>query len=1192
MSLGTAKAVSRAVPRPTGGDIQSSGSGYGNAQANAFKQTPAYRQAVVDTFLHQSAPQQHAILQGAFRMPTLEGQTIIKYLQSATQAKIPGDLGIKVSVNPQGIKLQPGKSGAAQIEGVLTGAGHDLSGLINQIPNNAPNTPGNAIAERAGLGPGAIGKNLLKDAVNLPAEVGPSIAIPVGDALKGDWKGAYDSTIGSYVNALKHPVQSIGQHPLDTYLMFSGVAHPLERGIEAVGRAATRTPLDLTQPSVALTGNLTHERPPLSTTPHIRVSQKEIGKQFYEPNDQGVLVPRSENIRARQVKIETSRLVGQNERVRRAGHSEQVTAHAQSVLKPLAARATHAVKTTLQYDPKAPLIPGADVLSLIAQGIIRRPDTVVADLEKHLAQVSATRPDLLDFPGRLAEHDQYVKDLQAALADKKFLANPKPAFDAAARYAKEYPQVEKQAAALGHFRDMGPDALERRTLMAATLTHMPGARYDLEHGMVRDEPNPEMARLEARQQSAMALSRGATTAGERASAARAILALQDHIHQTAETIPRQLSTAEMRAFVKTQTGGRDVAFVSHEPRRGDSAHYVSGQRRPYPAAMGNTLYAFSHGLTNPSHEAMLEQRVRMRGIVDAHKAMNRLDQQLVTHPADGPWKTYQDAARDTRGTGLVPIRLAQQFHPSASLQQALKGVDMGSLEEEAARRSLNINARLSPSNEKGAYGAIDRHAASQLLAHESLISPNVFLRGFRGANNQFRQVALATSFKHLPGVAQEVLIRSAASGVGPISWFAGRDVLKRMGDFNPDLARERRIQLTGGTVTGQALAIQTRQVAGHFEGTLLHGPLSAWEKAVRAPGLRQASTLWRSWARFTLGGTKRMLEEQAQIAGLGKAVIQEFGGSHGLVAKALGTWGQMIDQAAKGIEDEATMRRMGATVRRIYGRWTDLTPGEQTALMFSPFGMWWTNSVQFLARLPVDHPVLTSALAATNAGTEAQRQKLGLDLMAPGALPLYQQGAIPTGSALWSANYYSPAGIANDPLETAGSLIEPWLGTALLGAAGVNWHGGPITSPGNPKGYTTSNVGQRATVILNSLAASFIPLYTKAQTLVQGGASSYDTSTLLNPETKGPNPGLLKGLVKDVMPVRLGSAPASALASGKIGTLGYDFSNAGTSGAVGGQGRYDFSQAGGSSPGGRYDFSKAGGASSGAGQYDFSRAGG
>ena len=421
----------------------------------------------------------------------------------------------------------------------------------------------------------------------------------------------------------------------------------------------------------------------------------------------------------------------------------------------------------------------------------------------------------------------------------------------------------------------------------------------------------------------------------------------------------------------------------------------------------------------------------MQGIVDAHHSMNRLaNQLLLQNERTGrtkTWGSYKLAAKDAP-EGYQPIRLSQAFHPQGALAQALSEgkVDMSTLEEEGARRQLDINSRLQPSGDPGQWALIDRHAAAQLKAHEDLISPNTFLRGFRGVTGLFRQVALATSFRHLPGVFQEQLIRAAMEGIGPISYFAGKGALKRARELDPRIGEERQIQMTGGTASGQALSLQTRQVARHFEGSLLHPPLKAYEGLMRAPGPRQLSTAWRTWRDFTLRGTRQFLEESAQTGAIGKQVIADFGGRHGLLSAAMGQWGKMLDEAAHGILDEKTARQMGSYVRRVYGRWTDLTPGEQTALMFSPFGMWWTNSIAWMARLPVDHPIGTAFLAALNAGTEKQRKKLGFDMFAPNRLPLYQQGSIPIGGHLWGASYYSAFGAATDPAEAATSLLLPW----------------------------------------------------------------------------------------------------------------------------------------------------------------------
>ncbi len=996
-------------------------------------------------------------------------------------------------------------------EKALQAAAAATGGLIQKIPTKgATSTEQARIETQAGLGPGQLGKNFLQNAVDLPAEVGPSMGIPAAKLLTGDWRGALQYVTQPYAQMFGHGTKGlekfVAADPLNAYLMTGGILHPTLRGAESVGRAAAgKGPVDLNAPSVALTGNLTHERPDFSAYPAIRHGQKVVAQTLYERDPaSGLLIPKDAAIRNRLIKLETSRLVGQAERIRRPAHEAQLQAHAESVLKPRGERVAHAVKTAATHNPEPALVPGADVLSLIEQGVLRRPETAAADLAKHIGQVSATRPDLLGFPERLAQHDEYVKGLTDTLAKLPSAEKLAPAFKAAATYAKDYAGkggLEKRALDLGHYRDMTPEALQRRTLFAAVKTHMPGARMDPELGMVQD----------------------------------------------VKGVPRPLSTAEMAKFVKGQTG-RDVAFVSHKGPKGDSAHYVRQEIRPRVAAMNDTLYNFEHGLTDPSHNALLEARAHTQGIINAHHAVNRLDQQLVMAPGEsgrlenaGPntkgWNTYFEAQRDAP-KGYVPIQLAQQFHPGASLARSLASdnVDMTPLQEEAALHGLDINARLTPSETQGRYGIIHQAAADQLRAHEALISPNSFFRTMRGLTGQFRRVALGTSFRHLPGIAQELAIRSAASGIGPISLLAGSAILKGAKELDPRIGAERQIQLTGGGQIGQALDLRTREVPAHFRGTLVEPVLRGWQNALRAPVLRQMSTLWRTWLKFTLNGTKHILADKTYTAAVGKQAINDFGGRHGVLAAAMGSWGKMIDQAARGVLDENTARRTGAWIGRVYGRWNDLTPTEQQILMFSPFGMWWTNSVAWLARFPIDHPVGAALQAALNQGTQQQREKLGLDMFSPNHLPLYKQGGIPIGGQLWGANYYSPAGVMGDPGETATSLILPWETELAAALGGRDWKGTPITSPTNPTGRNQPPFRDIATVLVNSLASNFIPLYQKAQTIMQGGASTYDTSTFLHPQTKGPNPGPLQGLKKAVMPIRLGRATAGAAGGTATGT--------------------------------------------------------
>ena len=106
--------------------------------------------------------------------------------------------------------------------------------------------------------------------------------------------------------------------------------------------------------------------------------------------------------------------------------------------------------------------------------------------------------------------------------------------------------------------------------------------------------------------------------------------------------------------------------------------------------------------------------------------------------------------------------------------------------------------------------------------------------------------------------------------------------------------------------------------------------------------------------------------------------------------------------------------------------------------------------------------------------------------------------------------------------------MEPTITPAVLALLGDNYLGHALRSPGDPRGAKIPNQGERALVALNSVLSNFLPLYTKAQTVAQGGASAFDTSTLVGGiQTKGPNPGVGQGLLKAIQPLREYAKPAA-----------------------------------------------------------------
>jgi hypothetical protein len=936
-------------------------------------------------------------------------------------------------------------------------------------------------------------KNTGKDAIDLPAQTFSTLGTIGSDVAGGHLGKAASDIVTPYAQLLAHPAQSFYQHPLDTYLMAAGALHGATRLAAAPVRAlapesAVGKALSTNREGIQLSGNLTHERPRASPYPLIKFGQKAFDKAKYERSPTGELVTkdtvRGQNTKAKLTGLETSRLIGVNERIRQANRDAVIHQRVKAIAPSVAAKVAHGAKSALKYGPDRAAIPGAEVLARVADATIRRPDTFTADLQKHIQQVSANRSNLLDFPKLLKEHDAYVKALTDASKKTHSPADLQRLFKAAEAYRTDYQGVQDEASKLGQFGGRSQDALLKRQLYHYAATHM-GATYDAEKGLVDAAGHP-------------------------------------------------LGTSTILAHLNGPegTGGRIPAFTSDKAKQG-SAFYISSERRPLPQNARNTNFAYTHGLTNPGHEALLEQHVRMQGVVDAHKAQNRLvDSAAIMKPDGKAWSSYQAALKDGSPAGKVPIALSQPFHSLDSLDKALEGTDPANIEQEAMTHGLDLNARLTDRGQ-GRWALIDPNVLKRINEHTSQIASTPTMRGFKMTTNQFRQVALGTSAKHVPGVISEGVIRDISSGVGLSSWITGRRLISKAEELNPELGRQAHTQLTGGTVAGMTRMMTTKQVSDHFSGTNLHAPLRAFEKLMKTPGPRQARAVWKAWLRLAINGTKKYVEEQNQTAGVGKAALREFGSEHGPFFKALRLQGSMLDDAAKGLFDPKKLRQFRAEVENIYGRWTDLTPSGQNALMFSPFGLWWLNSMKWLARGPIDRPVQTGLVAGATVGTQQERMAQGLDMFAPNKVPDYMQGGIGlSGGRVLAQNYYSPFGVANDPVQTLGSLWQPAISPIILGSLGLNYLGKPLNSPTNPHGNKPSNAGQKAAYIGNSLLGLFIPLYSKAEQISEGGASAYDSATLLNPQTKTPGKGIIAGAEKALKPYRMYTNKPPASSSG------------------------------------------------------------
>ena len=98
------------------------------------------------------------------------------------------------------------------------------------------------------------------------------------------------------------------------------------------------------------------------------------------------------------------------------------------------------------------------------------------------------------------------------------------------------------------------------------------------------------------------------------------------------------------------------------------SYYISSERRPLPETKRNTLYNFTHGLTEPGHEALTRQHIELQGIVDAHHSQQNAYAETAL-PTCQARRDVLELARGTR-SAAAPRATARSTSPNGSASAA------------------------------------------------------------------------------------------------------------------------------------------------------------------------------------------------------------------------------------------------------------------------------------------------------------------------------------------------------------------------------------------------------------------------------------------------------------------------------------------------------------------------------------------
>jgi hypothetical protein len=402
-------------------------------------------------------------------------------------------------------------------------------------------------------------------------------------------------------------------------------------------------------------------------------------------------------------------------------------------------------------------------------------------------------------------------------------------------------------------------------------------------------------------------------------------------------------------------------------------------------------------------------------------------------------------------------------------------------------------------------------------------------RAVETALRLWRQARLFTSTRHIFGVPLEQMYRMATEGVGPgghVPRFigttghhinlpesvAGRAVggrAYRLGEryqqHVASLAEENgplgdAFKEMNGLIGGRGYlyesvdALDQAKKGNAFQRTSSLGYIrKGYRAGESAKAIQVAAAPWRVWKSSIQRGMGAF-ERQAHTAMVGKTVAPFFGG----MREGLRMQDELMHELLRGHLDPNRVEAFAMHLNTTYGNWSAFTPDVRQAVnKFAPFAPWWLNSMRWLARLPVDHPILTTIAASLYYGTKQLRAQEGQGLGAPNAAPKFLQGTVPVnlpivGKVRINPAYYSS--VKAPELETAADMIAPGAAGIYQAAKGRSELTGQEQKTAQGKPLSEAQIAGN---VASGLIEAPTPFAPQVQSLLQGGGKPYGTANLL-----------------------------------------------------------------------------------------------
>jgi len=896
---------------------------------------------------------------------------------------------------------------------------------------------------------GNIVSKVLNEAIDLPAQSflsGALLGSSSRKAIEGEPRQL--SQIGKGVlRQLEHPVGSFEEAPLSTALLFAG-------GENALGRLGGR---------VARTGVLgdraaelaSTERAPLRLTP----GEEIVGRRYNtDPARKAAQVAYEKSLTKLPGALRQAdpfqatgwrlkrNLVGGTTKI---GRVDRIAAANEDTRRQIVkANTVHPVEA---LKPKV----GEHAVPLIVQRVLRSPATVSEDLAKEAAKLKAAQADLKG--SHLKANKANLKNVEALRVDKTFLADPKEAFDAANGYlALQRPLT----LALLHGGKLNEDQL-RASLFPYAQAHM-GATHNGKVLVGRDgEPLSNRAILD---------------------------------HMAAHGV-------EPPGFISHKTG---VA--------GKGSFYRSTLRQPSLERFHRTGEAFAKGTADHSWEAAVgniaKQASEAAQLEVRRRTLNRLsfggpfDTQKAAAAAADNFHATAEGHEIAGALGkVVPIHLGSgqiiekgHISPVAPTSDVLKQFGLG--EHTTPQTS-----------ELGKWALVPKNVADRLQQHDNALHTDSGIgRVLQLYQQAFRRAKLNTSMPHIVGVAQEQAIRLAAEQAGVAANRAGAKVSRALQtlaeDDGPLGERFREINATfanRGGLAGAQKATDVTRKADQFQQTSALGYIAhGTEGALKSSVGEKIGAPWRAW-KAAVEGSLAHVEHQTRNALLGKALRDSgFIPSYHAVLKQTD---EAVQALMKGKMTPNMADHLAESIDNMGGNWNRQTPAVRKAVgKFVPFGLWWLNSMRWLYRLPVTHPIKTAMAAALYEATKEQRGRKGQGFGAASPVPNFLQGSIDTklpllGEGKIAPSYYSPGGTLGPEL---GNTLAEQFAPQLQGIYAAARNENPLT------GAKLETAKKRELGALDNIlnvvgqtTAGPLPFATQTEKLLTKGGKPYGTANLL-----------------------------------------------------------------------------------------------